>query len=186
MTSDPIPHPLRDYFERATIALALARAGHDHPLVLVNGGFRRLTGYEPAEVIGRNCRMLQREAGNAAAREAIHAFLRQDGMPSLRTPIVNFRKDGTPFVNLLTMSKLRGPDGLIRFIFASQFDVSRSQPALLADYEGALSRTLTQLSPVLAESGIVVEGSLLAIANTASLIAQAKLTLADAEHGQVP
>lgn len=186
MTTDRIPSPLRDYFERSSIALALAHADEDHPLLLVNASFQRLTGYAPAEVIGHNCRVLQRQATNGEARATIHAFLRQDGPVTLRTPIVNFRKDGRPFVNLLTMSKLRGPDGQVRFIFASQFDVSRSQPALLAEYEGALSRTLTQLSPVLAESGIVLEGSLLTIANTAALIAQAKLTLDEASHGDTP
>lgn len=184
MSSDSIPSPLRNYFERSAIALSLTRADADHPLVLINAGFRRLTGFEPAEVLGQNCRLLQRQASNVAARQSIHVFLKQGGPDSLRTPIVNFRKDGTPFVNLLTLSKLRGPDRQVRFIFASQFDVSRSQPALLAEYEGALSRTLKQLSPALAESGIVLEGSLLTIANTAALIAQAKLTLDEASRDQ--
>ncbi|HTI01263.1 MAG TPA: PAS domain-containing protein [Acidisoma sp.] len=184
MTSDPIPTLLRDYFERSSIALALAHADDDHPLVLVNAGFQRLTGYPSEEVIGRNCRMMQRGAENRAARDKIHPFLRQDQAANLRTPIVNFRKNGTPFVNLLYMSKLRSPDRRIRFIFASQFDISRSQPDLLADYDAELGSTLTRLSPVLAESGIIIEGSLLTIANTAALIAQAKLTLAEASQGQ--
>ena len=101
----------------------------------------------------------------------------------MRTSIVNFRKDGRPFVNLLYMTKLRAQSGQVRYIFASQFDVSRTQPDRLADYDLDLERTLDRLSPVLEESGIVVEGSLMTIANTVATIAQAKLILSDLDNG---
>lgn len=38
---------------------------------------------------------------------------------------------------------------------------------------------------MLAESGIVVEGSLMTIANAAATIAQAKMTLADLDRGSL-
>ena len=44
---------------------------------------------------------------------------------------------------------------------------------------------LAALSPVMVESGVVVEGSLMSIANAAATIAQAKLTLADLDDGSV-
>ncbi len=102
----------------------------------------------------------------------------------LATPIVNFRKDGTPFVNLLYMSRLTSRDGVHDYILASQFDVSRSQGDLLADYDAALGQTLGRLTPIAEEAGILVEGTLLTIANTAATVAQAKLMLAglDADH----
>ncbi len=83
-------------------------------------------------------------------------------------------------------SKLRALSGEVRFLFASQFDVSRSQPELLAAYDAELSRTLSRLRPSLAESGIVLEGSLKAIANTVATVAQAKLTLADLDGTGFP
>jgi len=178
VTSLSIPHLLRGYFEQSPVALALAEAEGDQALRLVNGGFQRLTGYAPEEAIGRNCRFLRREADNRAARDRIHEFLVDPRIGSLRVPIVNFRKDGCPFVNLLFMSKLQGPEGKARFIFASQFDISRTQPALLADYDAALGREIGRLSPALAENGLIVEGSLITIGNSAALIAQAKMTLA--------
>lgn len=178
MTSIPIPPLLRGYFEQSPVALALAEAEGEQALCLVNGGFQRLTGYAPEEVIGRNCRFLRRETDNRAARDRIHAFLTDQRIGTLRTPIVNFRKDGRPFVNLLFMSKLRGPEGKACFIFASQFDISRTQPALLADYDAALGREIGRLSPALAENGLIVEGSLITIGSSAALIAQAKMTLA--------
>jgi PAS domain S-box-containing protein len=181
-----IPTELKAYFESSHIALALAAAGDDNPLLLVNGPFHQLTGYESAEVVGRNCRLLQRDAENRAARAKIHTFLENDRVDSVRTPILNFRKDGRPFVNLLYMSKLKALSGEVRFLFASQFDVSRSQPELLSAYDGELGRTLSRLSPTLAESGMVIEGSLMTIANTVATVAQAKLTLADLDAPGFP
>ncbi|MGH1570672.1 PAS domain-containing protein [Methylobacterium sp. P31] len=152
----------------------------------MNGPFHQLTGYASAEVVGRNCRLLQRGAENRAARAKIHTFLDNDRVDSVRTPILNFRKDGRPFVNLLYMSKLKALSGEVRFLFASQFDVSRSQPELLSAYDVELGRTLSRLSPTLAESGMVIEGSLMTIANTVATVAQAKLTLADLDAPGFP
>lgn len=181
-----VPDELGRYFEQAHIALALAGVSDDNPLLLVNEPFHKLTGYDAAEVVGRNCRLLQGDAENREAREKIHAFLRSDGPSAVRTNILNFRKDGRPFVNLLYMSKLRALSGEVRFLFASQFDISRSQPELLAAYDAELAQTLSRLRPTLAESGIVVEGSLKAIANTVATVAQAKLTLADLDGTGFP
>ncbi|GLS69090.1 hypothetical protein GCM10007890_11020 [Methylobacterium tardum] len=181
-----IPAELKAYFASTHIALALAAVGDDNPLLLVNEPFHRLTGYADADVVGRNCRLLQRQAPNEEARAKIRAFLENGRLDSVRTPIVNFRKDGQPFVNLLYMSKLKSLSGEVRFLFASQFDVSRSQPELLSAYDTELSRTLTRLSPTLAESGLVIEGSLMTIANTVATVAQAKLTLADLDAPGFP
>ncbi|GJE80676.1 PAS domain-containing protein [Methylorubrum thiocyanatum] len=185
-SSPAVPDELKRYFEQAHIALALAGVGDDNPLLLVNEPFYKLTGYAAPEVIGRNCRLLQGDTENPEARKKIHAFLEGDAVNAVRTTILNVRKDGQPFVNLLYMSKLRALSGEVRFLFASQFDVSRSQPELLAAYDAELSRTLSRLRPSLAESGIVLEGSLKAIANTVATVAQAKLTLADLDGTGFP
>jgi PAS domain S-box-containing protein len=181
-----IPGDLRRYFEGAHIALALADATGDNPLLIVSEPFRALTGYSDEDVIGRNCRVLQRDARNEEARAKIHAFLEGGQKASVRTPIVNFRKDGRPFVNLLYMSKLTALSGEVRFLFASQFDVSRSQPELLSAYDAELTRTLSRLGPTLAESGMVIEGSLMTIANSVATVAQAKLTLSDLDAPGFP
>lgn len=179
--SPELPQPLVDYLRASRVALAIASADGDNPLLMVNDPFRALTGYAPEDVIGLNCRLLQREADNDEPRARIREFLARDRQPNVRTPIVNFRKDGTPFVNLLYMSRLRSRDGRVRFLFASQFDVSRSQPDLLAEYDRELADTLGRLSPLASEAGIVVEGTLMTIANSAATVAQAKVTLADLE-----
>ncbi len=181
-----IPAHLASYLDKSPIALALADSSEDNPLIFINHGFRELTGYTSEDMIGRNCRMLQRDANNVEARDRIREFLANDRQVNVRTMLVNFRKDGAPFINLLYMSKLRQLGGKMPFIFASQFDVSRSHPDKLAAYDAELGNTLGRLTPILAESGIVLEGSLTAIANTAATIAQAKLTLSDLDRAAFP
>lgn len=181
----PIKERLRDYFANSTVALALASASGDKPLILVNDKFTALTGYAGVEIEGRNCRFLQTSpegvvARNDEPRRLIHEFLSTDAIKNLRTPIVNFRKDGKPFVNLLFMSKMGTFPG-DTYIFASQFDVSRTRSDLLEEYDHSLSQSMRRLTPIFKESGLIFEGTLTTVANSAAMIAQAKLTLADLE-----
>ncbi len=178
-----LPRTLVDYLSKSRVALAVATATDDHHLLMVNDSFCALTGYSPDDVVGRNCRMLQRDAANDEPRARLREFLAQPRQASVRTAIINFRKDGTPFVNLLYMSRLRAIDGTTRYFFASQFDVSRSQPDMLAEYEAQLGSTLARLAPLASDAGVVVEGTLLTIATSAATIAQAKMMLANLEAG---
>ncbi|RVU18137.1 PAS domain-containing protein [Methylobacterium oryzihabitans] len=185
MHTQTIPDEVSRYIAQSHIALALGAAEDDNPLLLVNQPFRDLTGYGEEEVVGRNCRFLQGEVENREARERIHAFLNGERQ-TVRTTILNFRKDGRPFVNLLYMSKLRDLSGTVRYLFASQFDVSRSQPDLLAAYDADLGQAISRLGAAFSESDLVIEGSLTTIANTVATVAQAKLTLSDLDGTGFP
>lgn len=182
-----IDRPLQDFFQKSSIALALSFADDDHHLALVNQRFCDLTGYDSSDVIGKNCRMLQTSptgvhAENAEARAKINAFLEVDGPETVRTTIINFRNDATPFVNLLFMSKLKATSGQVRYILASQFDVSRAHTHLLQAYDVELGDTLKRIKPLLDDHNIMIEGTLATIANSTTTIAQAKLTLAELEQ----
>ncbi|MEG8038292.1 PAS domain-containing protein [Sphingomonas sp. LR60] len=176
-----LPAALLDYLRPSRVALAIASAEGDNHLLAVSDRFFALTGYDPDELIGRNCRLLQKTAANEEPRARLREFLGNPAQENVRTLIVNFRKDGTPFVNLLYMSRLRSMGGKPSYIFASQFDVSRSQPDLLSDYDQELGQTLRRMTPIASEAGIVVEGTLLTIANSAATVAQAKMMLAALE-----
>lgn len=94
----------------------------DQPLVYVNDSFVQLTGYPAAECLGRNCRFLQNadraQPGAAAIARAVaqqvpgHAVLR------------NYHKDGSPFLNELTVVPLRGEDGTVSHFAGIQRDVT--------------------------------------------------------------
>jgi PAS domain S-box-containing protein len=94
----------------------------DNPIVFVNDAFLRLSGYERAEVMGRNCRFLQGPDTDpnaiAQLRDAVSA--RRD----IALDIQNYRKDGSPFWNALYMSPVFTKAGDLHYFFASQLDVT--------------------------------------------------------------
>lgn len=97
-------------------------AQDDNPIVFCNVAFQELTGYTRDEIVGRNCRFLQGPDTDPSAvtrvREAVTAG------HDIDVDLLNYRKDGTTFWNALYMSPVRDKNGVIRFFFASQLDVS--------------------------------------------------------------
>jgi len=91
------------------IAIADARLP-DMPLIYVNSGFERLTGYTADSVLGKNCRFLQGRDTNPAAAAEIRRAIREKR--ECLVEIVNYRKDGTIFWNRLSITPVR--DGLDR------------------------------------------------------------------------
>jgi PAS domain S-box-containing protein len=97
-------------------------ARDDNPIVFCNEAFQKLTGYAREEIIGRNCRFLQGPETDmsqvALIRDAIAAGRDID------VDLLNYRKDGSTFWNALYLSPVRDTDGVVRFFFASQLDVT--------------------------------------------------------------
>lgn len=174
-----IPEEIINLFDKSNVPLSLASAGNDKPLIATNKKFCELTGYDNSEIIGKNCRFLQGHYDNTEARKNIHHFLDGNFGLSIRQPLINVKADGTPFINLLYMSRLCDASGNTRFILASQFDISNTQTEKLAQYGIALGDSIKKISPIAYQAGIILEGSIAAIANSTAMIAQAKLTLAD-------
>ena len=92
----------------------------DFPLVYVNQGFLRLTGYEESEVIGKNCRFLQfyDDDGNRDFQQSKIEQLREavtEGN-SINLVIRNYRKDGSCFYNDLYLTPVYERERLIAFI----------------------------------------------------------------------
>jgi len=84
--------------DHAPIGITIADVTEDdEPLTYVNEGFARMTGYEPAEALGDNCRFLQGEETDpdtvARMREAI------DAREETEVVVRNYHKDGTPMWN---------------------------------------------------------------------------------------
>ena len=94
----------------------------DNPLVYVNDGYTELTGYTEAEGVGRNCRYLQgpgtREEPVAKMRAAI------DNEEPVSVELRNYRKDGTPFWNQVTIAPVRDDDGEVVNFIGFQEDVT--------------------------------------------------------------
>jgi PAS domain S-box-containing protein len=94
----------------------------DNPLIWVNPSFTRITGYEPDEVIGRNCRFLQGAATAPEAVAEIRAALQ--ARRTVTTTLLNYRKDGTAFWNQLSISPVFDGDGDLVSFVGVQTDVT--------------------------------------------------------------
>ncbi len=93
----------------------------DNPIVECNDAFIALTGYDRAEILGRNCRFMSGAGTEAALTETIRAAIRQR-RPVL-VEILNYKKDGTPFRNAVMVAPVFGADGDLEYFLGSQMEV---------------------------------------------------------------
>jgi PAS domain S-box-containing protein len=113
----------------------------DDPLVWVNPAFTRLTGYSPAEVVGRNCRFLQGDATDRAAISRITRAL--DERVPITEVLLNYRRDGTAFWNQVSISPVFDGEGeLVNFVgvqndVTERVIVEQERRAALAEAEEA-------------------------------------------------
>jgi PAS domain S-box-containing protein len=90
----------------------------DNPMIFVSDEFEAQTGYTPEEAVGRNCRFLQGPDTSPEAIEAIRCALR--AQTRFTIDILNYRKDGTAFVNRLRIRPIYDNDGKLLFFAGAQ------------------------------------------------------------------
>lgn len=105
-----LSHELKDVLSKFEHAFVVSDATwREFPIIYASAGFFSLTGYSPQEVIGQNCRFLQGPGTDkkevAKIRESIAAGKSFCGC------ILNYKKDGSRFWNLLSMTPIKSSNG---------------------------------------------------------------------------
>ncbi|KAF3920718.1 hypothetical protein AA313_de0202848 [Arthrobotrys entomopaga] len=104
----------------------------DMPIVYCSATFERLTGYTKHEILGRNCRFLQSPNGNVERgdkrkyvdEESVRYLKQQcDGLDEAQVSLINYRKGGQPFMNLLTTIPITWDGNDIVYIVGFQVDL---------------------------------------------------------------
>ncbi|KAI7747522.1 hypothetical protein M8C21_016724 [Ambrosia artemisiifolia] len=95
----------------------------DYPILYASAGFFKMTGYTSKEVIGRNCRFLQGADTNPEDVAKIREVLQKGTTYCGR--LLNYKKDGSPFWNLLTVSPIKDESGNILKFIGMQVEVSK-------------------------------------------------------------
>ncbi|MDW7749126.1 PAS domain S-box protein, partial [Halomonas sp.] len=95
----------------------------DLPLVYANDASYELTGYAPEEVLGRNCRFLQGPDTDPEAITALRWAITEQQPADI--PLLNYRKDGTPFWNHLSLSPVFDEEGNCTHYIGIQQDITQ-------------------------------------------------------------
>ncbi|KAL9617979.1 MAG: hypothetical protein Q9160_007284 [Pyrenula sp. 1 TL-2023] len=95
----------------------------DNPIVYSSQEFYRLTGYDKDNVIGYNCRFLQ---GQRTLKESVIRLKDAIGEgKEICEVLLNYRRNGTPFINVLMLAPLHDDKGRVRYYLGAQVDASR-------------------------------------------------------------
>ncbi|MCU0944618.1 MAG: ATP-binding protein [Rubritepida sp.] len=111
-------------FDACPIDLVVADAtAPGLPFIFVNGSFCRTTGYAREDILGRTGRFLQGPDSDPGVVAAMRETLLAGEGGSFE--LVNYRRDGRPFLNRVEIAPVHAPDGgaLVAFI-GSQRDIS--------------------------------------------------------------
>ena len=92
----------------------------DNPITYANPGFARMTGYDQHEVLGRNCRFLQGEDTDPKTISLIREAIRESS--EIEVLVVNYRKNGEPFLNRLLIAPIQDENDNLTAFFAVQRD----------------------------------------------------------------
>ena len=118
-----MPTDLRDASEGLAEVFCLSDPSrHDNPIILASDEFHRTTQYGMDYAIGRNCRFLQGPRTNPFSVQRIREKL-DAGQEHIET-FLNYRRDGSQFMNLLLCAPLFDARGNVRYFLGAQVDVS--------------------------------------------------------------
>ncbi|CAH8363578.1 unnamed protein product [Eruca vesicaria subsp. sativa] len=95
----------------------------DYPIMYASAGFFNMTGYTSKEVVGRNCRFLQGSGTDADELARIRESLAAGNSYCGR--LLNYKKDGTSFWNLLTIAPIKDESGKVLKFIGMQVEVSK-------------------------------------------------------------
>ncbi|WP_432218629.1 PAS domain-containing protein [Pseudomonas kribbensis] len=104
------------------IVVAEKEGDQDNILIYVNPAFEKMTGYTREEILYQDCRFLQAGDRDQASLALIRDVLKKGG--SCREVLRNYRKDGTPFWNELSLSTVKNADDGQTYFIGVQKDVT--------------------------------------------------------------
>ena len=164
---EPTDEEVARAVSEAPIGLSLSDPElEDYPLVYINDAWTEWTGYEKSDVLGRNPRFLQGPETDPDTVERLGEAVANE--EQITVEIRNYRKDGTPFWNELTVAPIYD-DGELAHYVGFQNDVTdrkraerlaEERAAKLTAEREALDRVLGRVNGLLSEiSRILVEGT---------------------------
>lgn len=94
----------------------------DNPILWASDGFVSVTGYERKDIIPRNCRFLQGPQTDTKTSKRLKLSI--ENCEESVELLLNYRKNGDPFWNLLYVSPLFNEKGEITYFLGGQINCS--------------------------------------------------------------
>ncbi len=164
---EPSPEDVERAIGEAPVGISLCDPDlADGPLVYVNEAWEEHTGYPTTEVLGRNPRFLQGPETNPETVDRLAAAIERE--EPITVEIRNYRRDGTPFWNELTVAPVYDDDDLVHYVgFQNDVtdrknaeDLAAERAEKIATERQVLDRILGRVNGLLSEiSRILVEGT---------------------------
>ncbi|KAF3062395.1 Phototropin-2 [Daldinia childiae] len=121
--TNTLPDHLKDLSEGvADVFCLIDPSRNDNPIVFASKGFHQMTQYGASYALGRNCRFLQGPSTSQLSARRIKEHL--DAGKEHCEVLLNYRRDGSPFMNLVMAAPLLDSRGIIRYHISAQVDVS--------------------------------------------------------------
>lgn len=142
----------------------------DDPIIYCNGAFERLTGYSREEILGKNCRFLQRDDREQPALTQLRSCLASESACTVK--LRNYRKDGTFFINELSVSPVFDSDGKVSHLIGIQRERTGDLQTPLALFSHEWRTPLTVVKStlqILQQKGLSVDQSFLSRSLSAAL-----------------
>jgi PAS domain S-box-containing protein len=154
--------------DEAPVGITIADATEpDMPLVYANAAFERITGYPPEYAIGRNCRFLQGERTRDEPVAEMRAAIENEEPTTVE--LRNYRRDGEPFWNEVTIAPLRDETGTVTHYVGFQQEVTRRKRA-----ERAAARRSARIERERAAQELLLERLNGVVAEVTSAVAEAR------------
>lgn len=109
-------------FALKSISQGVVITGPDQLILSSNPAFTAITGYSQQEILGENCKFLRGPATDPITVDAIRHSIKTAN--EFHGVILNYRKDGTPFWNELSISPVHDAEGRITHFIAVIRDVT--------------------------------------------------------------
>ncbi|KAL7625587.1 hypothetical protein AAE478_004807 [Parahypoxylon ruwenzoriense] len=123
LITDTLPAYLKNLSEGLGEVFCLTDPSRpDNPIIFASEEFYKTTQYGVNYALGRNCRFLQGPKTNSSSLRRIREHL-EAGKEHCEV-LLNYRRDGSPFMNLLTVAPLIDSRGVVRYHIGAQIDVS--------------------------------------------------------------
>ena len=135
---------ITESLELAGISITLSDISKpDMPLVYVNEAFTNLTGYQPEEVIGLNCRFLQNKKTPTSSLNIIREAIKNQ--QSCHVTLLNFSKCGKEFINRLTLIPIQS-EGQLRYYLGIQREMPANDIGILNALAESQDNLMTLIS----------------------------------------